>query len=242
MTQEKTTTAKIPRHLAVICDGNRRWATSHGMEVFRGHQYATEKVFEPLIEAAIGEGIEYLTFWVFSTENWHRPQHEVDFLLGLLRSFFDKQIERLHEQGIRLQMIGDKSAFDQDIQDKIAWAIDQTKDNSRIQVTLAMNYGGHDELVRATRRLAEKVVAGEIQPGEIGAENLAAELDTARIGLPNPDLIVRTSGEQRLSGFMSWQIEYAELIFADWHFPEFDAEKLREVVEEYGRRQRRFGG
>lgn len=240
MTQ-KTTTADIPRHLAVICDGNRRWARTHGLEVFRGHQYATDKVFEPLIEAAIKEGIEYLTFWVFSTENWQRPEQEVDFLLGLLRSFFDKQVERLSEQGIRLQMIGDKSSFDQDIQQKIDWAIEQTKDNSRIQVTLAMNYGGHDEIVRAARNLATKVESGEIGPSQIDAKLISAELDTGRIGLPDPDLIVRTGGEQRLSGFMSWQTEYSEFIFADWYFPEFGPEKLREVLAEYASRQRRFG-
>ncbi len=234
-------------HLAIICDGNRRWAKSRGWEVFKGHEQAVNQVFEPLIMHAQSRGISFITFWIFSTENWKREKREVDFLMNLFRSFFDRQVEELHKKNVRVNMIGDISAFAPDIQEKIRSTMEQTKNNTGIVVTLAMNYGGRDELTRAVKRIAAKVEAGELSVAEITRAAVAGELDTAGAHLPNaailpdPEVIVRTGGEQRMSGFLSWQHEYAEFMFPDFPFPDFTSERLDEILEEFVNRQRRFG-
>lgn len=228
-----------PKHIAIICDGNRRWAKSHGWQVIRGHEYAVEHTFEPLIEHARERGVEYLTFWVFSTENWKRDKAEVDGLLDLLRVFFDKNVEQLHKKGVRILVIGDTTKFPQDIQDRVVSAMERTKDNTRLTVTMAMNYGGRDEILRSVKKLAQDVKDGQIQVQDISEELFKDYLDTKN--LPDPDYIIRTSGEQRLSGYLPWQGVYSEFYFAPFHFPEFSPEKLDEALEIYASRKRTFG-
>lgn len=226
-------------HVAIICDGNRRWAQQRGLEVFKGHEHAVDHVFEPLIKRAIDHGITHITFWIFSTENWQRHQREVQFLLKLFRKFFDEDIEKLHRHGVKLNAIGRLADFPADIQAKLQTAIDQTSANTAITATFAMSYGGRDELTRAVQALASQAAAGQLQPADITPDTISQQLDTA--DLPDPDLIIRTGGDQRLSGFMLWQSEYAELLFPEFWFPDFFPEKLDEAVEEFHQRQRRFG-
>lgn len=234
-------------HVAIICDGNRRWARSQGWEVFKGHEQAVKHVFEPLIEHAQKVGIKFLTFWIFSTENWQRDAKEVGFLMNLFRDFFDTQIKKLDKNNVRFNMIGNITRFDADIQKRILQAVEKTKDNTAVTVTLAMNYGGRDELVRGVQRLAEQVTQGKLKPEAITADTLGQALDTAGVHLPHaaqlpdPDIIIRTSGEQRLSGFMSWQQAYSEFFFVDFHFPDFSPEKMDQVLAEFYQRSRRFG-
>lgn len=239
MSKSNKQTQLVPQHLAIICDGNRRWAREHKMEVFKGHEQAVNNVFEPLIDHAILRGIGNVTFWIFSTENWQRDRLEVEGLMNLFRSFFTRQIDDLHAKGVRVNMIGNLDDFAQDIQTKIKEGMAKTKHNKAITVTLAMSYGGRDELRRAIVKIAQKVKAGQLEPEAITQDMIGQNLDTA--DLPDPDFMVRTSGEFRLSGFMLWQMEYAEMYFPQWHFPEFTPEKLDEVIAEFAKRQRRFG-
>lgn len=222
-----------PQHVAIICDGNRRWAREHKLEAVLGHRKAVDDVFEPLIDRAVEHGIKYLTFWVFSTENWKRDQNEIGALMSLFRELLGRQIKLLHEKGIRLKFIGDLEKFDKDIQENVQKGIELTKDNKNITVIFALNYGGRDELLRAVNKV--------LNEGEdfVDAESFSSYLDTADI--PDPDFIIRTGGEQRLSGFLLWQSEYAELAFPDFYFPEFTPEKFDELLEEYQQRKRRFG-
>lgn len=249
----------IPQHIAIICDGNRRWARAHALQAFQGHEKAVQQVIEPLIDHAIVRGVKYLTFWIFSTENWDREKKEVQGLMDLFRSFFTRQIEDLHKKGVCMKMIGDITGFDTDIQEKIAWGVEKTKGNATITVSMAMNYGGRDEILRAMNRLFADILSGKISlddgrnvdPSEreahfhttisrpIREKLFASYLDTA--GIPDPDLIVRTSGEQRLSGYLMWEAEYAEFLFPAFHFPEFTPDRLDEAIAEYQKRQRRFG-
>ncbi|MDA1079987.1 MAG: polyprenyl diphosphate synthase [bacterium] len=229
----------LPTHLAIICDGNRRWAKSHGWDVLRGHQFAIDEVFEPLADHAAKLGIPYITFWVFSTENWDREKREVTALMNLFRKVFDEKVPRLHEKNYRIKHIGNPAGLPKDIQKRIVDGVELTKDNTGLTLTFAMNYGGQDELERAIQTIAGKVAIGELQPVQITKKVIADHLDTA--GMPEPDLIVRTSGEQRLSGFMSWQSNYAEFSFPQFSFPEFTPEKLDEVLADFATRKRRFG-
>ncbi len=235
--------ASTPSHIAIICDGNRRWARAQGLSVLKGHQRAVNEVFEPLIDAAAQRGIEYLTFWIFSTENWQRDPIEVKGLMDLFRSFFDRQVKELHKKNVRVNMIGDITKFDQDIQERIRSGLQDTKDNTGVTVTLAMNYGSRDEIVRAARRVVKDVKSGKLSAENIDAELtedvFASYLDTA--DMPDPELIVRPGGEQRLSGFLAWQMQYSEFYFAPWMFPEFTPEKLDECLEVLASRGRRFG-
>lgn len=228
------------QHVAIICDGNRRWAKAHGMEVFMGHRKAAEEVFEDLIVEATKLGIKNLTFWVFSTENWKRDTLEVSYLMNLFKEFFDKRINDLDKKGVRVKVIGNLEKFDEEIRTRIANGTAQTANNDRITVTLAMNYGGRDEMVRAIRKIVELAKANNISSDEVTAELISKNLDTSY--MPDPDLIIRTGGEQRLSGFFPWQSEYAEFAFPEFAFPDFTAEKLREIVEDFMKRNRRFGG
>lgn len=229
----------IPTHIAVICDGNRRWARSRGLKVFAGHKKAVNENFEELIDHAIKLGVKYLTFWVFSTENWDRDKKEVDFLMNLFRDIFDNQISGWKEKGVRFNMIGDITRFAQDIQDRIIDGEEKTKINTKLTVTLAMNYGGRDEIVRATKKIAQEVLDGKLQTNDISEKVFAKHLDTAN--LPDPDCIVRTGGDQRMSGFMSYQQQYSEFIFVPYTFPEMHEKELEEVIQEFNKRTRRFG-
>lgn len=228
------------QHVAIICDGNRRWAKAHGMEVFMGHRKAAEEVFEDLIVEATKLGIKHLTFWVFSTENWKRDTIEVSYLMNLFKEFFDKRIDDLDKKGVRVKVIGNLEKFDEGIRTRIANGTAQTANNDRITVTLAMNYGGRDELVRGIKKIADLVKIGDINVDDISAELISRNLDTNY--MPDPDLIIRTGGEQRLSGFFPWQSEYAEFAFPEFAFPDFTSEKLRKIVEDFMNRNRRFGG
>ncbi len=232
-------THPIPKHLAIICDGNRRWARSNGLKVFLGHQKAVDEVIEPLVDRAAEHGIEYVTFWVFSTENWQRDKEEVDYLFVLFKRVFDQHVKRLHEKNIRVTTIGDITKFDSEIQESIKRGRELTKDNTGITVVFALNYGGRDELLRAINTMLREKTTTQNSDSQISAEEFTQYLDTR--DLPDPDFIIRTSGEQRLSGFFLWQCEYAELAFPQFHFPEFTPEKLDELLEEYAARKRRFG-
>lgn len=229
----------IPKHIAVICDGNRRWAKARGLKVFAGHKRAVTENFEELIDYAARIGVKYLTFWIFSTENWDRDKLEVDFLMNLFRDIFDKQIDGWKEKGVRFNMIGDITGFAEDIQERIVKGKKLTKENTKITVTLAMNYGGRDEIRRATQKIAQEVLEGKLKPEDITDAVVASHLDTA--DMPDPDFILRTSGEQRMSGFMSWQQQYSEFIFVDYPFPDMHEKELDEAILEFNRRNRRFG-
>jgi undecaprenyl diphosphate synthase len=231
----------VPQHVAIICDGNRRWARSRGLKVFAGHKKAVHETFETLIDHAIKRGVKYLTFWIFSTENWKRDRREVDYLMDLFRYIFDKKIADWKKRGVRFNMIGDPSRFDQDIQERIKRGIETTKESKEVTVTLAMNYGGRDEIVRATKKIAQNIADKKLKPEEINDELFAKHLDTA--DLPDPELIIRTGGEQRMSGFMLWQQQYSEFFFSEFNFPDFTKEKFDEILDEFiNKRQRRFGG
>ncbi len=221
----------LPQHIAIIMDGNRRWARERGFASIEGHRKVAEETLEPLIEHAARRGVKYMTFWAFSTENWNRSETEIAGILSIFRHVINKQWQRLHDKGVRIKVIGDTSRFPEDIQSSLRNVVEQTKNNTKITTVFALNYGGRDELLRAINTLRN----GEI----ITAKTLDERLDTA--GIPDPEFVIRTGGEQRLSGFLLWQIEYAELAFPSWYMPDFTPEKLDELLEEYKKRQRRFG-
>ncbi|HYD34908.1 MAG TPA: polyprenyl diphosphate synthase [Vitreimonas sp.] len=224
---------KVPQHIALIMDGNRRWAKQHKLEALRGHEYVANQVIEPLVEHCIARGVKYLTLWAFSTENWGREKSEVEGLMNLFRHAFTKNAEQLHAKGVRLNTIGDLSRFPIDIHDNIQKWLETSKNNQRITVTFALNYGGRDELVRAINHLLAEGAK------TISAEEISAHLDTA--AMPDPDLIIRPGGEQRLSGLLPWQSVYAELYFTDVLMPDFSPAELDKALAEYGHRARRFG-
>jgi undecaprenyl diphosphate synthase len=222
----------IPQHIAIIMDGNRRWAKAHHMPVLAGHRRVANDVLEPIVERAAKIGIRYLTFWAFSTENWRREPAEVQGIMKIFRSAITAFGEKMHKKGIRIRVIGDLDKFDSDIRDSVGELVEKTKQNTVITVVFALNYGGRDEIIRAMRNIP----AGAAR---ISTENFSDYLDTQ--GIPDPELIIRTGGEQRLSGFLLWQSQYSELYFPAWYMPEFTPARLDEAVGEYARRQRRFG-
>lgn len=233
------TTQKVPTHVAVICDGNRRWAKGKGLAAVKGHQHAAAAVFEPLVDTALALGIKVLTFWVFSTENWQRSPLEVRSLMELLRTQLRQYQTRLHDRNVKIETIGDLRPFPIDIQQLLVEAKERTQSNTAMTVVFALNYGGRDELTRAARRVAELVQRGELAVEDIDQTTLAQHLDTA--GLPDPELIIRTGGEQRLSGFLPWQTTYAEFAFTNTFFPDLTPEIFTHLIEEFAGRQRRFG-
>lgn len=229
---------KYPQHIAIVCDGNRRWAKQRKLGVLKGHKYAFNRTVSDLADTCIALGIPHVTFWVFSTENWNRPKLEVDGLMNLFRSTFDEKAQEFHKKNIKINHIGDLSGFDQDIQQKILESVEKTKHNTALTVTFAANYGGRDELVRSIKKYVHSLKSSE-NVEDLTSTDFCKYLDTAN--LPDPDMVIRTSGEKRLSGFLLWQIEYAELFFPEFHFPDFTGKRLSELVEEYQNRQRRFG-
>ncbi len=231
--------SSLPKHIAIIMDGNRRWAKQHKLEALKGHEYVANKVIEPLVERCIEVGVPYLTLWAFSTENWNRDQQEVSGLMNIFRDAFKRNVKRLHEMGVRLNMIGDLSRFPEDIQQNVAQMIETTKDNQKITVTFALNYGGRDELIRAIKKISQKVKTDEINLEEINETTISTSLDTAN--MPDPDLLIRPGGEQRLSGLMPWQTVYTELYFTQVLMPDFTPVELDKALEEFSQRQRRFG-
>lgn len=227
--------AGVPRHVAIIMDGNGRWAKKRFLPRIAGHRAGVEAV-RRAVKAAPRIGIEVLTLYAFSSENWKRPADEVGDLMGLLKQYLQSEIDELHENGIRLRFIGDISRLKPDLVDLLERSAARTAGNRRMTLVLALNYGSQDEIARAVRRL----LADGVAPEAVTPEAIEARLDTA--DLPLPDLVIRTSGEQRLSNFLLWQAAYAELAFTDELWPDFNEASLQRAVDVYAQRERRFGG
>lgn len=228
-----------PRHVAIIMDGNGRWAKARGLPRVAGHRRGAETVRE-IVEACGDLGVEALTLFAFSTENWRRPRTEVSGLMDLFRSYFRREAERLAANGVRVRFLGRSDRLPDDIQSMMRDIEERTAANARLTLAIAINYGARDELVRAAQRLAELAAGGAIDPADIDEEAFAAGLDT--VDLPDPDLLIRTSGEQRLSNFLLWQAAYAELVFAEETWPEFSRASLERAIGAYHARDRRYGG
>jgi undecaprenyl diphosphate synthase len=226
------------RHVAIIMDGNGRWAVRRGMPRLAGHRKGIERVRE-VIKACPDLGVTHLTLYAFSTENWKRSEDEVSGLMRLFRWYIKKESAKLVEVGVRVRFIGNRQRLDRDLQGMMGWLEDLTSSNDKLNVTIAIDYGGRDEIARATQRIAAGVAAGEIDPADVGPDLIGAYLDTGR--LPDPDLVIRTSGEVRISNFLLWQAAYAEYTFLDICWPDFSASALADCIEAYGRRERRFG-
>ena len=232
-------TGTVPRHVAIIMDGNGRWAKARGLPRAAGHRAGAEAARKAL-RAAGEAGVECLTLYAFSSENWRRPKTEIADLTGLLRFYVQRELDSLHREGIRLKVLGDHRAFESDVARMVDAAVEKTAGNSRMTLAIALNYGARNELVGAARRLAEQVAAGTITASDIDEARMDAALDTG--GLPPLDLLIRTSGEQRLSNFLLWQAAYAELLFVDTLWPDFDEATMGAALAEYARRERRYGG
>jgi undecaprenyl diphosphate synthase len=228
----------IPAHVAIIMDGNGRWAKSRGLPRIAGHREGSRAV-RRTVEAAIRSGVSWLTIYAFSSENWRRPAGEIMDLTGLLRRYLKSEIAELKQSGVRLRFIGDRGRFDPDIQRDLDVAERDTALNARLNLTIALSYGARAEIAAAARAALEAVRTGCLQPGDLGEEVFERFLATA--GMPDPDLIIRTSGEQRLSNFLLWQAAYAELVFLDVLWPDFDDAHFTAALDEYSRRERRFG-
>ena len=227
-----------PRHVAIIMDGNGRWAAAHGLPRVAGHRAGAQAV-RRIVEAAIRHGVGWITLYAFSSENWRRPAGEVLDLTGLLRHYLKNEVEELKREGVRLRFIGDRDRFDADIVGDLAGAEAATAGNARLNLTLALSYGGRAEIVAAARAAATAVRAGRLEPDAIDEASFASLLSTA--AMPDPDLIIRTSGEMRLSNFLLWQSAYAELLFLDVLWPDFGPTHFAKAMAEYARRERRFG-
>ncbi|MDI1287472.1 MAG: isoprenyl transferase [Reyranella sp.] len=228
-----------PNHVAIIMDGNGRWAKARGLPRVAGHRRGADAV-RRVVRGAGELGIPVLTLFAFSTENWARPADEVSDLMGLLRHYLRNELEELRKNGVRLRVIGNRDGLAADIVGDIADAESMTRGNSRIDVNICINYGSRDEILRATRSLARQVAAGELAADRIDANLFERELLTA--GVPDPDLLIRTSGEQRISNFLLWQCAYSELVFVDTLWPDFGKEDLERATAEFRRRERRYGG
>jgi undecaprenyl diphosphate synthase len=229
----------VPRHVAIIMDGNGRWAAARGLPRTEGHRRGVEAL-RRTVRAAGDIGIEILTIFSFSSENWSRPKSEVRDLMGLLRRFIRNDLVELHQNGVHVRVIGERDDLDPEIRRLLEEAEQLTQDNEKLTLVVAFNYGGRQEIARAAQRLVEEVVAGRLAATAITAERLGAALDAPEI--PDPDLIIRTSGEQRLSNFLLWQAAYSELVFVPTYWPDFDRAALENAIIEYRRRERRFGG
>ncbi len=230
---------RIPNHVAIILDGNGRWAKSKGMPRNYGHVHGAKTV-EVICEEAYRMGIQYLTVYAFSTENWNRPQDEVDALMKLLRNYMKTCLKTAAKNNMCVRILGDKTGLDEDIRERIGELEEATKNNTGLHFQIAINYGGRDEIVRAVRKLAGSIEEGALKKEEITEELLADALDTH--GLPDPDLLIRTCGELRLSNFLLWQLSYTEFYVTDTAWPDFSKEELEKAVEAYNNRDRKYGG
>jgi len=228
----------LPAHVAIIMDGNGRWAKSRGLPRVAGHREGARAV-RRLVEAAIRSGVSWLTIYAFSSENWRRPAGEILDLTGLLRRYLRTEIEELKRSGVRIRFIGDRARFDRDIQADLAAAESDTVGNSKLNLTIALSYGARAEIAAAARAAASAICAGRLDADDLGETVFESFLATA--GMPDPDLIIRTSGEQRLSNFLLWQAAYAELVFLDVLWPDFDEAHFTAALAEFSRRERRFG-
>ncbi len=230
---------KVPNHIAIILDGNGRWAKAKGMPRGYGHVKGCANL-ESICDDIKDLGVKYLTVYAFSTENWKRSREEVEGLMKLFRSYLKKCIRSAEKNKMRVKVIGDISAFDSDIQEKIHRLEDFSKDYNELFFQIALNYGSRDEIVRGVRRLAQDAVDGKLKPEEIDEHVFENYLDTA--GIPDPDLLIRTSGEQRLSNYLLWQLAYTEFYFTDVAWPDFHKPELLKAIEKYNERVRRYGG
>lgn len=230
--------SRLPRHVAMIMDGNGRWARKRFLPRFAGHKAGLETV-RLMVKLCLEKGIESLTLFAFSSENWRRPPEEVGLLMDLFLAALEREVRKLHDHGVRLRIIGDRSAFAPKLQRRIAEAEELTAHNTDLDLVIAANYGGRWDIAQAARRLAEAVRDGSLDPAAITADTLAGELALA--DLPEPDLFVRTGGEQRVSNFLLWQLAYAELYFTPILWPDFDTAAFEEALASFATRQRRFG-
>ena len=229
---------KVPQHIAIILDGNGRWAKAKGMPRNYGHAQGSKNV-ERICEEAWRMGIKYLTVYAFSTENWSRPKDEVDALMKLLRNYMKTCLKTAAKNDMKVRVIGDIEPLDEDIRTRIRELEEATVNNGGLNFTIALNYGSRDELTRAAKKMAQDCADGKLNPAEITEDVFASYLDTA--GIPDPDLMIRTSGEQRLSNYLLWQLAYSEFYFTDVPWPDFTKKELEKGVEEYNHRHRRFG-
>ncbi len=237
------TELQVPGHIAIIMDGNGRWAKKRMQPRVMGHKAGMDALQE-VTKAASNLGVKVLTVYAFSTENWSRPEKEVSFIMNLPVEFYDKYVPELHAHNVKIQMIGEHSRLPEATLNALRKAEEKTKDNTGLILNFALNYGGRAELVHAVQAFAQKVADGDLQPEEIDDAAIASELYTASLpaDLQDPDLVIRTSGEIRLSNFLPWQTAYSELYFTDVAWPDFDGEALEAAIVEFNRRQRRFGG
>ena len=227
-------TEKIPQHVAIIMDGNGRWAKQRGLPRVAGHRAGTENL-RTIIRASAEFGIQYLTLYAFSTENWSRPRAEITGLMHILSDVIDREIDELNEEGARLVHIGHLDGLSNALQKKVRHAIELTRDNRRITIILAFNYGGRDEIINAIQRM----LADRVDPEKVNDALVSQYMFTS--GIPDPDLVIRTSGEQRTSNFLTWQTVYSEWYFPEVYWPDFGKEELRKAIQEYAGRDRRFG-
>ena len=227
-----------PVHVGIIMDGNGRWAKGRGRPRIDGHRRGMEAVRE-VVKGSIALGVKYLTLYGFSIENWKRPAAEISSLMGLLRLYLQQEIKELDQQGVQILFIGHRTLLPDDIVSLIEEAEDQTKDNTNLNLVVALSYGARQEITAAAQSVARQVAAGELDISDIDESVFTKHLETA--GMPDPDLVIRTSGEQRISNFLLWQIAYAEFIFVDTLWPDFSRDDLREAINEYHRRERRYG-
>ncbi len=230
---------KVPQHIAIILDGNGRWAKKKGMPRNYGHAQGSKNV-ERICEDAYRLGVKYLTVYAFSTENWKRPQDEVNALMNLLRNYMKTCLKTAEKNHMRVRVLGDKTALDEDIRNRIEELEEATKDNDGLNFQIALNYGSRDEMVRAMKKMCRDIKAGAVEPEQIDESLFETYLDTHDI--PDPDLMIRTSGEQRLSNYLLWQLAYSEFYFTDVLWPDFTKEELIKAIEYYNGRERRFGG
>lgn len=237
--QKNAAPKRLPRHIAIIMDGNGRWAAARSLPRPMGHRAGMEAVRKTL-EAAGNLGITYLTLYSFSAENWQRPAEEIDELMGLLRTYLRKELSTFHKEGICIRVIGDRNPLPPDIVEMIDDAEKKTRNNTKMILTLALNYGGRQEITMAATNIAKEVEAGRLSSGSIDERVFRSFLFTK--DAPDPDLVIRTSGEKRISNFLLWQSAYAEYVFLDVLWPDFSAQHLEQALEEYSRRERRYGG
>lgn len=230
---------KVPAHIAIIMDGNGRWAKSRFMPRTYGHKVGVETI-RKVVKECSRLGVKYLTLYAFSTENWKRPKEEVSALMGLLVKYLRNELEELHKNNVKILTIGDISKLPQVCIEELDLAKEKTKDNRGLVMSLALNYGGRNDLVNAVKNISQEVVDGKISVDDIGDDLISSHLSTKES--PDPDLVVRTSGEQRLSNFLLWELAYSEFYFADIHWPDFDEKELQKAIFAYQSRDRRFGG
>ncbi|HIT91146.1 MAG TPA: isoprenyl transferase [Candidatus Merdenecus merdavium] len=230
---------RIPNHVAIILDGNGRWAKSKGMPRNYGHTKGSKNL-EIICEEAYKMGIEYLTVYAFSTENWNRSEDEVSALMKLLRNYMKTALKTAVKNNMKIRILGDISRLDQDLQDSIKNLVQKTAEHTGLKFQIAINYGGRDEIIRGIKHLAKDIKEERLQAEDINEDIFSNYLDTT--GLPDPDLLIRTSGEMRLSNFLLWQLAYTEFYFADVHWPDFNKQELEQAIEKYNLRDRRFGG